>query len=58
MKNAYFSTSTSALGVITIYGATIPIYGQSMSRSALTCSCGLWSLWLLKSCIEQLPTEE
>ena len=27
VKNAYFSTTTSPWGVLTRYGATIPIYG-------------------------------
>jgi hypothetical protein len=31
MKNAYFSSTTSAWGVLTLYGSTIPIYGTTHS---------------------------
>jgi hypothetical protein len=32
VKNAYASTTTSAVKVITIYGSTIPIYGTSSAQ--------------------------
>jgi hypothetical protein len=56
MKNAYFSTSSSAWGVISIYGATIPIYGQPTSSMKLTSSCGLWGLWTFEGVTDKFPS--
>jgi hypothetical protein len=33
VKNAYAATTTSAVKVITVYGATIPIYGPPSNRA-------------------------
>jgi hypothetical protein len=57
MKNAYFSTTTSAWGVVSNYGATIPIYGAILDNGGvLTCRCGLWSLWIYEGSAIEFAT--
>lgn len=59
MKNAYFSTTASAWGVLTIYGGTIPIYGINWHMGVWTDGRGcIRNLWIRKDVDGKFPKEE